>query len=426
MKYINHQEITNIQGGNMIRSLITALFLMATLSLALNAADPTAYVINSLAETMSKINLTTGIVENDLLVLGSDNGSYPNQIVIRDTLAYVVNSGTNEIQIINLNSNETIEFIGTGPNSNPYWMTFYDSQFVYVTLMLENKVARIDLINKTVSTFPTGVSPAGIVILDHKLFVICSGYDFVNWTFNPSTIVVYDTWAHDIITEIDIGVNGQSAAIDADGRIHVACTGDYAAITGEIYIIDGTTLAVVDNFGVGGAPGQLSIGPDNVAYTAAAGFSESGHVFSYNALTGEVYHSAINPIEVDLNCIAAVAYQDSSLFTGSFTDYINVIDSAGNNQASYAVGQGPVHLAFNYKPGDINGDFMVDILDITHFIDYKFKEGPDIPFPRWRANVNADFIYDILDIVHLIDHKFKDGPGPKIGPIWLDKFQKSD
>jgi DNA-binding beta-propeller fold protein YncE len=393
------------------------LFIFPTL---LIAVDRCAYVLNSLGETISRINLTTGTVDNDIVTVGSDVGSYPNQIVIRDTLAFTVASGTDEIQIINLNTEQSTGFINVGAATNPYWMAFLDSQYVYITLMLSNSIARVDIINKTVvDIIPTGLSPAGIALANDKIYVVCSGYDFDTYTFNPAVLYVYDMSDHSLVTTVDVGINAQYAAVDSEGRIHVIATGDYSSSFGEIFIIDTDDDTVVDNITIGGSPGQISIGPDNIAYLAAAGWTMEGYVYSYHALTGEIYHSSGNPIEVDLNCMTAVAYQDSTIFTGSFTDYVNIIDSNGNVQSSYAVGSGPNHIAFNYLPGDANADFEINILDIIYIINWKYKNGPGIASARWRANVNADKDYNILDIVYLINALYKDGPPPKVGPDWI-------
>ena len=75
------------------------------------AVDEMAYVINTSGETLSKIDLTTGVTTNDILPLGSDIICAPNQIVVRDTLAFVVVSYTDEIQVINLNTENTVTFI---------------------------------------------------------------------------------------------------------------------------------------------------------------------------------------------------------------------------------------------------------------------------------------------------------------------------
>jgi len=398
----------------------TVLFVIFIPILAFSA-DKIAYVLNSPGETLTKINITTGVVTNDIVTIGSDVFSYPNQIVVRDSLAYVIASGTDELQIINLKTETTVDYINTGAFSNPYWMAFYDSQYVYVTLMLTNKIAKIDVLSGLiVDEIATGVSPAGIVIYDHKAFVVCSGYDFDTYTFNPSVLAIYDLSDNSLIEALDVGLNAQYAAVDFSGNIHVVATGNYFDINGEVYIVNGDSHEVINSFPVGGSPGLINIGPDNVAYIAAAGWSYSGFIFSYNTLTGQVYHNADNPIEIDMNCMAAVPFQDSTIFSASFsTDYINVIDSSGSNLGNYAVGDGPVHLDFNYMPGDIDGDFAVNILDVIYLINWKYKNGPQTITARWRADVNADLGYNILDAVYLINSLYKGGPGPKIGATWL-------
>jgi len=402
---------------NVLFKIIIILLFLPAITLGV---DRYAYILNTMGETISKINLTTGIVNNDILTIGSDVDSYPNQIIVRDSLAYVVASGTDEIQIINLNTETTIGFINTGASTNPFWMVFLDSQYVYVTLMLANSIAKVDIINGiVVDEIPTVTSPAGIAIYNYKLYVVCSGYDFDTYTYNPSVLAVYDVNDHSMITAFDVGLNAQYAAVDAAGGVHVVATGDYFTTFGEIFIIDGNTEVMVDNFSIGGSPGQISIGPDNVAYLAAAGWTKDGYIFSYNALTGEVYHDSSDPIEVDLNCMTVVTYQDSTIFTGSFTDHINIIDSAGNYRESYAVGDSPIHTAFNYIPGDADGDFNVNIIDVIYIINWKYKNGPKTPGARWRANVNADDDYNILDIVYLINALYKEGPAPKVGPDWI-------
>ena len=144
---------------------------MVLLPTMIFSADKIAYVLNSSGETLSKINLTTGVVTNNIVIIGSDVQSYPNQIVVRDSLAYVIASGTDELQIINLKSESTVDYINTGAFSNPYWMAFYDSQYVFVTLMLTNEVAKIDVLSGlVVDEITTGISPSGIVIFNHKAF----------------------------------------------------------------------------------------------------------------------------------------------------------------------------------------------------------------------------------------------------------------
>jgi len=61
--------------------------------------------------------------------------------------------------------------------------------------------------------------------------------------------------------------------------------------------------------------------------------------------------------------------------------------------------------------GDLDGNQIVNLLDILLLIEYKFKDGP-APDPMEAADVNGDLKVDLLDILYLIDYKFKQGPAP--------------
>lgn len=404
----------------MYRNALMSLVSILALPLMVLAMDPVVYVLNTNGETLSKIDLNTGDVYNDILTIGTDVLCYPNQIVVRDTLAYVIASGTNEIQVINLNTEQTVSFISTGASTNPFWMDFLDDRYLYVTLMMTNGIAKIDYQTGTIAhEVEVGKSPEGILIVGDKAYIACTGFDWDTYQYDPGKVSVYDIPGDSVISQINVGLNPQYLALDAQGRVHVVCTGDYWSIFGRVYIIDTSADTVVDSIFLGGTPGQITIGPDNIAYMSAAGWDKDGFVHSYNALTGEVYHDENNPIEVDLNCMTVTTYQDTSCFTGSFTNYVNVIDSGGNYKASYAVGDGPVHIAFNYVPGDANGDFVVNLLDIVHIINWLYKEAEPARWPRWRANVDANLGYNLLDITYLINYLYRDGPHPKVGPAWL-------
>ncbi|PKK82406.1 MAG: hypothetical protein CVT49_13795 [candidate division Zixibacteria bacterium HGW-Zixibacteria-1] len=401
--------------SHLLKTVLISIFIFSTAA----AVDPTAYVLNTNGETLSKINIKTGVVENDILTIGSDVISYPNQLVIRDTLAYAIASGTNEIQVINLNTEQTSFFINTGAESNPYWMDFLDSRYLYVTLLLTDNLAKIDYRSGSiVSQKYVGKSPEGIMINKNRVYVACTGFDWNTYEYSQGQVAVYDIAADSVISRIDVGENPQYLALDSKGRIHVVCTGNYYSTFGHVYIIDPIVMSVIDSIYVGGNPGHISIGPDNVAYLAAAGWTELGYVFSYNAVTGEVYHDESNPIEVDLNCLTVQAFQDTTIFTGSFTDFVNVIDSSGAYKNSYAVGDGPIFIAFNYMPGDANGDFAVNLLDITYFINYLYKGGDALRWPIWRSNVNGNESYNLLDIIYLIKFLYHSGDRPKIGSCW--------
>jgi hypothetical protein len=71
-------------------------------------------------------------------------------------------------------------------------------------------------------------------------------------------------------------------------------------------------------------------------------------------------------------------------------------------------------------PGECDGAAPIDILDIVHLIDYKFKEcppgaglgtcPPPTPYAICSGDADCNCIVDILDIVLMIDYKFKECP----------------
>jgi hypothetical protein len=67
--------------------------------------------------------------------------------------------------------------------------------------------------------------------------------------------------------------------------------------------------------------------------------------------------------------------------------------------------------ACDFPCGDANGDDLVNILDITHLINYLYKCGP-LPAVLRLTDVNSDGHTNILDITYLINYLYLGGPAP--------------
>jgi hypothetical protein len=61
------------------------------------------------------------------------------------------------------------------------------------------------------------------------------------------------------------------------------------------------------------------------------------------------------------------------------------------------------------KPGDANGDGVVDVADVFHLINFLFASGPA---PVCKGNVNGDALSDVSDVFYLINYLFASGPPP--------------
>ncbi len=273
------------------------------------------YIVNSNDETLSHYDTETEILENHIIQLGL----YANQIVIQNSTAYVVNSGVHNIQIIDLETETTAGYIQCPNGSNPYWMVVHpDGNKAYVTGLFTNTVYVLDLINNVVlSTIPVGSTPEGMVLYNDKLFVMNSSYGSSAGTI--SVININTDTATDIIP---VGNNPQFGAIDAMGRLHVVCTGNYGygnpAVWGKIFIINTGTHEVISTFGIGGSPTKIAIHPNGTAYLAD-GFGLG--FMAYNSIELSIIHSATG---LWANGGSFIQFDENGkLYLGDSVDWIN-------------------------------------------------------------------------------------------------------
>jgi len=289
--------------------LITMLFMFSQLW------GHDVYIVNSNDETLSHYDTVTQILENHILQLGQ----YANQIVIQNSMGYVVNSGVHNIQVIDLETETTLDHIQCPNGSNPYWMALHPGgDKAYVSGLFTNTVYVIDLIeNSVVNSLSVGSVPEGMIVYDDKLFVMNSSYG------SPTgSVTVIDVNNDSVLDQIPVGNNPQFGAVDAMGRLHVVCTGNYGygnpPVWGNIYIINTTTHEVITTLEIGGSPTKIAIHPNGTAYLAD-GFGLG--FMAYNSIDLSIIHSAIDLwasggsfIQFDENGI---------LYLGDSVDWIN-------------------------------------------------------------------------------------------------------
>ena len=66
---------------------------------------------------------------------------------------------------------------------------------------------------------------------------------------------------------------------------------------------------------------------------------------------------------------------------------------------------------FSYTPGDVDFSSVVNVSDLTYFVNYLFKDG-QVPCPAASGDCNGDHSTNIADLTYLVDYLFKDGPAP--------------
>jgi hypothetical protein len=84
---------------------------------------------------------------------------------------------------------------------------------------------------------------------------------------------------------------------------------------------------------------------------------------------------------------------------------------ATQDTAVVEVNDGALTIAEVFICGDANGDGTINILDVTHLVDYLYREGPP-PLPSEAGDADGSVEINILDATYLINYLYKDGPPP--------------
>jgi YVTN family beta-propeller protein len=299
------------------------------------ATSSVMYVLNSLGASISVIDLTKDTVYNNVATVGM----WPNQILYNDAKLYVVNSGSNNVQVFDASTYALKGAISLGANNNPMLIAILSSDKAYVTCSQSNCVKVVNPTSFAVlKTIPVGVGATGVAITNGKVYVTNSAFDGATYAYGPGTVSVISTTADTVIKTITVSKNPQACAVAPDGKVHVICTGDYGAEVGKLVIIDPSTDAVTTTVTVGGSPSSIAVASTGTGYLGTFGKG----IVRYNATTYAVQDSALSGKDG-----SAIAFDLSgNVYVAAFgVDKVEKLDASNVLKKEYAVGDGPLSLS---------------------------------------------------------------------------------
>jgi len=294
------------------------------------------YVMHYTSATIAMIDLETGTVYPDRVT----QGTWAAQISYYNGKVYVVNTGDNNIDIIDPDTWEKETPVDLGQGQYPQKLVFTDDNTAWVACSLSGKVLKVDMANKTVlAEITAGVGCTGVAANDEYVYGINSGYSYPD--YNAGSVTVISIATGEVVTTIDVGVNAQAGEFDADGMLHVVCTGAYDG-TGSASIIDPSTNTVVETVSTGGSPGSITISETNGAvYMGCWGAG----VVAYDVDTYDVLNDADDMI-LGYGGSAIIAGPQGELFVADDgSQQVHELDAEGNIVVSYDVSGGPNGLA---------------------------------------------------------------------------------
>jgi len=305
------------------------------------------YVVNSLGETLDRIDLATGSVEHDVLLLG--NG--PNDLVAESDGArlWVANSADNDVWGIDAVTLDIGPVIDLGSNQNPYRLALLDDGRVAVTNWLDGNLALLDPVGgKVDDRRPIGRTPEAILAGGSRLLVTAVGYDFPTGRFGPGKVYALDARARGAgpVDSATVPTNPQDLLLDAAGRLHVVCTGNYGAYepatVGAIRVLDAATLDSLGAIELGATPGAAVLAGGHVYVSAFF-----GGLLKYDAASLDLERGTDDPI-LDVPGLSGMAFdaETNRLYVAGFDeDLVYVIDTTADTLVTaWEVGDGPIAL----------------------------------------------------------------------------------
>lgn len=326
------------------------LIVMAAWVVAVAADDfpRTLFVENNLARTVSMMNLETGAISNNVL----QTGQVPNQILAYRDQLFVLNSVPAEIMVFQAVTRQLTARIVLPEGSNPYSMAMVGSNRLYVTLLVADAVAVVDVKEKRLlKLIECGKAPQDVMVDgDRAIVTNTGGYP----GYIASTVAFINTRNDSVLTRLAVPTNPQAICKGPDWNYYVLCSGIWGKGGGQLVSInpygppDYSSPVVVDTFQVGGFPGDVVVLSNGAAYISDWGDMSGGFLYKVNVYSGQVEHDAKNPIRVGRGAMRLfLDKRRSELYISAFDqDVVQKFDTATDKvAATYPMGDGCQDMA---------------------------------------------------------------------------------
>ena len=213
-------------------------------------------------ESLSIINLAhpdpKKAISADIVQLGRA----PNDVQTSGYLAYVVNTFSHNVQIINFKNGTNVGEISTGVGSEPEKIALLNDDRAYVTCAGNNEVILLDLKNKSLlQRIRTGSKPWGLTILNKKVYVANSAavWNGKEMKYGQSSVSVISTETNQLIKTIKVPTNATEVTSDGTNTILVISTGNYVDILGKLTLIDSKKDNIKKQIDLKSTPGVVAV-----------------------------------------------------------------------------------------------------------------------------------------------------------------------
>jgi len=299
-------------------------------------ATRAVYIVNGAAETLSVFSIEKSEMNNDVLPVGK----WPNDIQIVNGKAYVVNTGDNSVQIIDVETLTEIGAIDIGEGTGPEKIGFVGGK-AYVSCNYTASVNVVDLASGQVTkSIEIGAAPWGVAVAGQKVYVCNTNAvfdaDSGAMAYGDATVSVIDSATDEVVATIDVGTNATEIAASGD-KIIVQSTGNYVDIMGSLPVIDAASDTVSQVIDLGTTPSGLAVSPNGKAYVTSFGGLLSVDIGSCTVSAPLTDFSAGSGLAFDSDGNGYISVPD---WTGAGEDKLLIMDASESLVGTYVPGGG--------------------------------------------------------------------------------------
>lgn len=208
-------------------------------------------------------------------------GDVPNRIRACGKFAFVVNSLSHNLKIIDSERFAVTGTIALPEGSNPMDVTFASGRG-FVSSLFHNVLYSFSISNGALGvSLPTGISPTPVHAYGDKIFVGNTGFVSFGSPYSPASISVYSAKDLTLITTISLPCLNPQALVGEGKEIYALCTGDYTT-PAHLLRLDGDRYAIEVSASLPPAPGTLVLGKNRIY---AGGWSYGVKVLKRSELT---------------------------------------------------------------------------------------------------------------------------------------------
>ena len=318
---------------------------------AVNAAGTFAYVANSTSGTVSVIDLSNNTVTSTIQV-----GRAPNAVAVNSagTFAYVTNGNSRSVSVIDLSTNAVTRSITVGQGPSDIAVNSAGT-FAYVTNTDSDSVSVINLSTNTVTATISRGDQSGVFGV----------------AVNPAGTLAYVTeFFNGVVGVIDLSNNTGTVAIQV-GRtplgVAVNPTGTFAYVansaSNSVSVIDLSSNTVASTIAVGGGPTGVAVNSAGTfAYvTLSTANSVAVIDLSSNDVTTTI-DVGPNPYGVAVNPAGTFGYATSQ--NGDSVSVLGLLSVSGSPTDVSAIG-GNGSATVSWSEPDNNGGASIDSYTVT-------------------------------------------------------------